>query len=431
MAELRELGRRLIERPPVPLTPSAELQRRWRHRRIRRSGIAATVLVAAVAASIATVAGHGQVATKVRVVSPPSPVSPGPAKGGSYNPMPASSALDLSWINAQDGWVLSSHACAQGLCLGLKHTRDGGAKWDSLPDPPAVPQYSSTNCFTATSDCAHAIVFATPTIGYLYGPALLITTDGGLTWHRQAGPLVQTMAIDGNEVIRVSYNGVGCPGPCQFSLQAALVGSDTWRTLTNPSSPWGINSQILSSGSSIVLAIYGDTAQGAQPATIYRSMDGGKNWDKLSDPCASAAHLYVLTRLAASGGTLDGLCDTPTSSPALFIMSPDDGSHWDTPQPVPGAAQVGLIAAASPATVAVASPGVGGSGPVNAELLVSTDGGRHWTTAASIHYQLHPNAPLPAWLGFQTPQVGRWVSSPNTIWTTTNGGHTWARSTFP
>lgn len=432
MAELSELGRRLIERPPVPVTPTAELRRRWRRRTIRRSGTAAAVVVAAIAVTIATVVTQGHATTRVQVVSPPSSVSPAPAKTGPTNPTPASSALDLSWTDAQDGWVLSSHPCAQGLCLGLEHTSDGGAHWRSLPDPPAEVQNTSISCFTATGDCVSDVVFATPTVGYLYGPALFVTTDGGLTWHRQTGPMVQTMAIDGNQALRVAYTTSGCPGPCQFTVQAAPIGSGTWHTLTNPTSPWGINSHILSSGSNIILAIYGNLAQGAQPAIIYRSADSGKNWAKLSDPCAAAAHLYVLTRLAATtNGTLDGLCNTPTPNTTLFITSPDDGSHWDTPQPIPGTAPYDLIGAASPTTIAVATPGVGGSGPFTAELLVSTDSGRRWTTAASTHYELRPNTLLPTWLGFETPQVGRWVSGPNTIWTTSNSGHTWTRSILP
>lgn len=397
MAELRELGRRLIERPPVPVTPTGELKRRWRRRKIRRGAPAAVVVIAAVALFL-TVATQEDTTTSVQMVSPPSvspqSVSPGsvsppssvslpPGKTGQVNPTPASSALDLSWTNAEDGWV---------------------------------------------SDVA----FATPSIGYLYGPALFVTIDGGLTWHRQAGLMVQTMAIDGTRALRVSYTGVGCPGPCQSTLQAAPVGSDTWHTLVKPTNLSDVGSQILSSGNDIFLALYGNLAQGAQPATIYRSLDGGNSWSTLADPCVAAAHLSVLTQLAATNsGTLDGLCWSARSNTTLSIVSHSDGSRWDAPQLIPGGAPFGLIAAAGPTTVAVATPDVGGSGPYTAELLVSTDSGHHWTTAAKRSYELHLNTIVPAWLGFETPEVGRWVWGSNEIWTTSNGGRSWVRSVLP
>ena len=451
MAELRELGRRLIERPPVPVTPTGELKRRWRRRKIRRGAPAAVVVIAAVALFL-TVATQEDTTTSVQMVSPPSvsppsvspqSVSPGsvsppssvslpPGKTGQVNPTPASSALDLSWTNAEDGWVLSSHPCAQGLCPGLEHTSDGGAHWASLPDPPAVVQSSSTLCFTSTTKCVSDVAFATPSIGYLYGPALFVTIDGGLTWHRQAGLMVQTMAIDGTRALRVSYTGVGCPGPCQSTLQAAPVGSDTWHTLVKPTNLSDVGSQILSSGNDIFLALYGNLAQGAQPATIYRSLDGGNSWSTLADPCVAAAHLSVLTQLAATNsGTLDGLCWSARSNTTLSIVSHSDGSRWDAPQLIPGGSGVGLIAAAGPTTIAVATPDVGGSGPFTAELLVSTDSGHHWTAAVKRSYELHLYAALPAWLGFETPEVGRWVSGPNDIWTTSNGGRSWVRSVLP
>ena len=316
-------------------------------------------------------------------VSPPSSVSLPPGKTGQVNPTPASSALDLSWTNAEDGWV---------------------------------------------SDVA----FATPSIGYLYGPALFVTIDGGLTWHRQAGLMVQTMAIDGTRALRVSYTGVGCPGPCQSTLQAAPVGSDTWHTLVKPTNLSDVGSQILSSGNDIFLALYGNLAQGAQPATIYRSLDGGNSWSTLADPCVAAAHLSVLTQLAATNsGTLDGLCWSARSNTTLSIVSHSDGSRWDAPQLIPGGAPFGLIAAAGPTTVAVATPDTGGSGPYTAELLVSTDSGHHWTTAAKRSYELHLNTIVPSWLGFETPEVGRWVWGSNEIWTTSNGGRSWVRSVLP
>ena len=70
MAELRELGRRLIERPPVPVTPIGELRRRWRRRKIRRGGTATAVVVAAIALLV-TVATRGHTTTSVQMAFPP------------------------------------------------------------------------------------------------------------------------------------------------------------------------------------------------------------------------------------------------------------------------------------------------------------------------------------------------------------------------
>ncbi|HET9116935.1 MAG TPA: neocarzinostatin apoprotein domain-containing protein, partial [Pseudonocardiaceae bacterium] len=85
------------------------------------------------------------------------------------------SLLDLTWVSSQDGWALADQPCTRGLCARVAHTTDGGQHWQALPDPPALVQSGTTDC-TKTA-CVTNLRFASPTVGYLYGPALLITTD--------------------------------------------------------------------------------------------------------------------------------------------------------------------------------------------------------------------------------------------------------------
>jgi photosystem II stability/assembly factor-like uncharacterized protein len=72
-----------------------------------------------------------------------------------------------------------------------------------------------------------------------------------------------------------------------------------------------------------------------------------------------------------------------------------------------------------------------GSGLVTSTLLVSTDGGEEWSTAATDQIDLG-SAPLGVslWLGFEDAATGRWVGDDQTIWTTTDGGMTWTAQAF-
>ncbi len=144
-----------------------------------------------------------------------------------------SSLLSTSWISATEGWVLAAQPCATGTCTRLAHTTDGGQYWQVLPDPPAAIQEGTTDC--TVNACVSQVSFASPTIGYLYGPALLMTTDGGLTWHVQPGLQTGTLTIADGQVYCGAFTSDGCPGPCQRSLQEAPV----WRGPDRPRYPTG------------------------------------------------------------------------------------------------------------------------------------------------------------------------------------------------
>ncbi len=347
-----------------------------------------------------------------------------------------SSLLSTSWASATEGWALAAQPCARGTCTRLARTTDAGRYWQVLPDPAARIQDGTADC--PAQACVSQVSFASPAIGYLYGPALLMTTDGGLTWHSQPGPRTETLTIAGGQVYRVTYTSGGCPGPCQPSLLDAPTGSASWRTLIGRLAEPGRSdsAQIAASGPDVLVAMYGSLA-GPIPAqaVVYRSADGGGTWRQVADPCGGLGRSApnqdedLIGLAAAPGGFFAGLCGPHDITSTLVITSADAGVTWrPTAVPPPGQ-RLGFVAAASPATIAVASGAMGGNGTSTAQLLVTTDGGRHWVTAATDTQNLTTGS-VPAWLGFETPLAGQWLGDPHGVWTTTDGGPHWTRTAF-
>ncbi len=86
-----------------------------------------------------------------------------------------------------------------------------------------------------------------------------------------------------------------------------------------------------------------------------------------------------------------------------------------------GQGDVGMPGAPGPDLVVI-QPGL---------ALVSADGGLHWSTAITRTTQINPQAPAAAFLGFEDPAAGRWISDERDIWTTRDGGLHWLRQAFP
>lgn len=345
-----------------------------------------------------------------------------------------SSLQDLSWTSATDGWALAAQPCTAGTCARLAHTSDGGMSWQQLPDPPALLPDGSIDC--STRSCVSNVLFASTTIGYLCGPTLLMTTDGGHSW--QAQPGLHALAIAGGTAFRVAYDHDGCPGPCQPRLQQAAIGSAAWHTLINPLVTPGQSgsAQIVASGAALLLGLYGNPAAGAgsAQATVYRSSDDGASWHAGTDPCpgrgdGGTREEDVTDLTAAPDGFFAGLC-TPRGAGGTFVVTSTDAGRSSSPTgALPKLPGLALLAAASSTTLAVSTGANSGTGTFTTELLVSTDAGKHWRTAATDSEQLSQQV-TPAWLGFQTPQSGRWIGSPHTICTTHDGGQHWTRTAF-
>jgi len=332
---------------------------------------------------------------------------------------------------------LSAVECASGLCPELASTIDGGKTWRRLPSPPAFIQSGTVDCSTAA--CIPHVRFASTMFGYLYGPALLVTSDGGQTWRPEKSLPVEALEPTEGHVYRIVYDHGGCPGPCNRTVEVAPAGSATWRTvLTIPFMDVASrqdSAQLVTQGSQdVYIAIYGDPAAGggAQQAVLFRSLDAGRTWRRLGDPCGgSGTAVNDAASLAASaGGFAVVLCVPRGGNSGLFVVTTgNSGATWGPPHPAPGSF-LQLIAAASPTHLALATAPMNGNGPVTYTLYVSADGGAHWSLAVSDPEYLDAAAPGSAFLGFEDSVVGRWVGFERAIWTTEDGGATWTRRPF-
>jgi photosystem II stability/assembly factor-like uncharacterized protein len=291
--------------------------------------------------------------------------------------------------------------------------------------------------------CVEHVAFASKTVGYLFAPSLLVTRDGGATWRRVAGPQLESLAAGPDDVVRIAYNHTGCPGPCNRVIEAAPVGSDRWHVLlaglSTIAPSRAVSAQVLRAGAAaIYVPIYGAIAAGAgtQQTTIYRSLDGGRHWSRLGDPCRGGrAHPLIAMDIAvAPGGSLAALCWPRSGAGAdiSVVTSPNRGRSWSANHPVPSAGGFApdLIAAAGPNDVVVSNSLISGHGPYTYRLLSTTDGGRSWSTVANKSVRLDTRAAYTGYLSFQSPLVGRWVGDQHAIWTTATGGRSWTRRLF-
>ena len=371
--------------------------------------------------------GASAVATSFRSSATPAGLS------GSY-------VIDLTLVSVTMGWALAAAPCDPGLCPRIARTDNGGRSWTALPGPPAYLSTSSSGTYCSRQPCVDHLRFATATIGYLFGPSLLITRNGGVTWTRVTSPPVESLEPGAGQGVRVVYNHDGCPGPCQRKVEAAPAGSEDWRVLLTIGqvSSDAVSSQVVRSGhEAIYVPIYGNLAAGAgtQQTTIFRSLDAGHSWVRLADPCGGTAAQVrdAIDLAAAPGGVIAVLCTTRDGGSFSVRTSTDDGTTWRPRAPVPTSEQFlpGRIAAASATDLAISNNVGGGSGSFTYRLMLSTDGGTHWSTVVSDREQLHPTTPnYGGYLGFQNSLVGRWVGYPHAIWTTTDGGRNWTQRRF-
>jgi len=336
--------------------------------------------------------------------------------------------------SAADWWVLGSVPCGIRYCSSIERTTDGGVTFRTLAAP-GGPYGPSVDSRPAVS----GIRFAGPSDGWVFGPSLYATHDGGVHWTAVSVPgTVSALEPGLGEVFAtVTPSVLSCQrtGTCDASAPAPHI----YRTLPG-SNHWTLDP---AAGSvSVGLAVHGRsiwvidsrvTADGPAFGTaLLHSTDGGDHFTPEAQPVGGVACDYspasdTVVWSYCGGGHFKSTSRSVDAGAHFTTIGPEPNSGTTTPNGYPNGSS---LQAASPAAAVAASSTA--DGPVGG-LIRTTDGGATWEI---VQAALSKSGTW-AVLGFTTPQNGyalwhqpgggaTYHGDTAQLWHTTNGGANWA-----
>lgn len=301
---------------------------------------------------------------------------------------------------------------------------DDGRHWRSLPSP-GEPLWYYTPA-PATSGVSEKgvsdLVFADRRNGYLFGPQLLVTHDGGRSWARQPLSRVRVVGVGGD----YAYALTETTGE-HARLWRAPIGRDRWTKLAVPGTT---DVTIAVEAGTIVLlqtGFYGPDPSRAQLGRIWVSSDRGTHWRLRPLPCTTrdgGAALVAIVPARPASWLLDCYANEQSSQAQNtqhhLYRTVDAGSSWarlsdPTRHNAPALLTDNGAGHAFLATEA-------GAGDV---LYGTLDGGRRWRPL------LHSGGSFYGWadLCFVNPMTGFVVGpthyAPEHLYRTADSGRTW------
>lgn len=441
-----------LSSPNPTRPPEAVLQdvyrRAARRHRIRRVTLLTGTAVAMVVVLVATALDRGS-PHPLRVIEVPpvssapvtQPFSTIPPRGGTRLTVPSPPgptpttlppkvtgflAQSVSFVSANDGYVIGIEPCPTGICLAMRHTTNRGLTWTKLPPPPATLDRSGSGI--------PGLHFADPLNWWALGSAVWATHDGGRDWH--------TVAIGGQVVAMASGAGVvfALVETCESSsscpevghLYRSPVGQDAWAPVA------GVSGQSDGGGFSLVVA--GRSVFVLDGDQILASSDG-MHFASLSVPCApptaiQGAPFFANSVAASDPSDVAVACVGEPSMNTQFkqaFVSRDGGRTYQRLPDPPWGGLGAEVVMPSPTTILLTSMSFGGS-------LVYRDASVNgtWATPVSFHNE---DAGLSN-LAFVDPAHGAVVAGPagyalfflsypnpppdlGTIYLTDDGGTEW------
>ncbi|MDQ2726664.1 MAG: hypothetical protein M3Y91_02085 [Actinomycetota bacterium] len=380
--------------------------------------------------------------TVATTTSAPPPVAATPTtRAAVAGPVPAGFKVQsATFVSVDQGWVLGTAACASPPCTSMARTDDGGGRWVGVPAPRDGLSDSSATAQSGVSE----VRFADVRNGFVFGPDLWSTHDGGATWNRvTVGSRVsQVIALEASagEVDAVVTDCAAGSSPCPGQLWHAPVGGDQFTQVPSVPLPEGVAgpSALSLHGRTGYLVAAGSNPTFNAPSTLWVTTDG-TTWASHPAPCGASFSLASVT--AVDGQRASALCagEGAAGSTAKALYATADAGATFTPEgsPAPRGGDGGALAAASAADLAIATSSGG------AEIYRSTDHAATWTTAlqladgglgfgdfgftdATHGFAVH----APAAKVTQVSQNGADVShaGPNlaTLYRTADGGATWS-----
>lgn len=227
--------------------------------------------------------------------SPPTPYSDTPSPAEIDAPLvEAPALLELDMFNELDGWGVTE--------TQIVRTNDGGITWYNVTPPDVAEMGFSVDTFILDNNTAwlQKPDFENfPNSGFMYR-----TTDGGLTWTNASSPFSRgdINFVDSNDGWVLADLGVGA-GSNAVAVYQTTDGGDTWEQtyINDPNSPDAGDSLPLGGIKSDLVALDRQTAwiSGVVYAPgevyLYRTEDGGHNWDQVSVALPAGAENFELS----------------------------------------------------------------------------------------------------------------------------------------
>ncbi|HEV2371588.1 MAG TPA: hypothetical protein VGS19_05395 [Streptosporangiaceae bacterium] len=240
------------------------------------------------------------------------------------------------------------------VCTSLARTDNAGGSWSGVPAPVAGAPNGSTG--------VSQVRFLNTGYGWVYGPQLFATTDGGLTWARVGthGQRVTDLeTIDGRVfAVWADCRGSGADfaaGCTSFSLYSSAAGTSNWAPVPGVT---GL-SQASGAPSSAFLVLTGT-----------RGYLIGPNGELYSGPVSRASGWGPVTN---------------AHSPVTLHCSPGTAQ----PDGVPSQA---FLAATGSGGLVLFCPGTSPGSPQPGSLYYSTDGGATWQPQGTVPVQGTPTS---------------------------------------
>ncbi|HUC05819.1 MAG TPA: sialidase family protein [Acidimicrobiales bacterium] len=285
----------------------------------------------------------------------------------------------VTFVSQETGFVIGiDSACAAGSCVAVARTTDAGASWVAIPAPIAgfVNRYSSSSTAPAVSE----VRFADELDGWIFGPSLFATHDGGATWQqvKVSGSVIALETSGGyvDAVVSPCSAGQECSGALHL-MQAPVSGGVFTTVLSGPVvSSSGAVGLALSLHSPAGFARLGVTdAPGLADLYATGNLASTSSWHAFADPCASSAGTGLDDFVAPNATDLYSLCSGSGAAGSVqkFVVKTTNGVSHVVGSPPAGGDPEALAATASGTLVVSAASGA-------SWLYRSTDGGATWST---------------------------------------------------
>ena len=349
-----------------------------------------------------------------------------------------------TFVSSTDAFALGGVACSSsptGWCAELAASTNTGGSWTAVPMSgiPLVERAPIGQPKSAANGVT-SVRFANSSVGYAFGPALYLTTDGGLSWTKLSVPgvtglgtteLVHSLEIGGGTATALLVPASGTGTYYLVSAQVATA-PQSFTAETTPVANAAYGGYFRNS--------LGELVDGMRvgPGAYFRAA-GTSAWTPLSASCGGVTGGSPVANLFLNGSSegIVAACSLGVaagSSQKQVELSTNAGGSWQTLTAPPFPGDLSAVAAGSSSNISVSA--ISGASFVYS----STDGGKTWKTFTFGSSPLAAGGYPISDLGYTTAtQAFCILGSPgdansgqvqSQMYITGNGGSTWSTVSF-